>query len=226
MSVIGGTLVTTKGGQPWDRLESPLEGILSYRWKSRCRLLRNRLRRHRAARRRTAPRPLPSLSQNQWSSGAGITSPMIVVVINRNQNELARTLKHEGLRVGEIIAYRAWAVIQPRWFRSGDDRLHSVAMRDSPDKPASGDVRTPGIYSFRDVIRSKQEYGYDPGVDEPLLFIIRKGQNLRRDRRARRGLPLRVWQNCKPRYRTRSLHWFQRRRVDASGGAHIAPHTI
>src|SRR6266487_1940748 len=74
MSVIGGTLVTTKGGQPWDRLESPLEGILSYRWKSRCRLLRNRLRRHRAARRRTAPRPLPSLSQNQWSSGAGITS--------------------------------------------------------------------------------------------------------------------------------------------------------
>src|SRR6266542_7111154 len=98
---------------------------------------------------------------------------MIVVVINRNQNELARTLKHEGLRVGEIIAYRAWAVIQPRWFRSGDDRLHSVAMRDyiwHPDKPASGDVRTHGIYSFRDVIRSKQEYDYDPGVDEPLLF--------------------------------------------------------
>ncbi len=173
MSVIGGTLVTTKGGQPWDRLESPLEGILSYRWKSRCRLLRNRLRRHRAARRRTAPRPLPSLSQNQWSSGAGITSPMIVVVINRNQNELARTLKHEGVRAGEIIAYRAWAAIQPRWFRSGDDRLHSVLMRDyvwHPDEPASGDVRTHGIYSFRDVIRSKEEYGYDSSVSGPLLF--------------------------------------------------------
>ena len=39
-----------------------------------------------------------------------------------------------------------------------------------PDKPASGDVRTYGIYSFRDVIRSKEEYGYDPGVDGPLLF--------------------------------------------------------
>ncbi len=51
--------------------------------------------------------------------------------------------------------------------------LHSVLMRDYvwyPDKPASGDVRTYGIYSFRDVIRSKEEYGYDPGVDGPLLF--------------------------------------------------------
>ena len=37
-------------------------------------------------------------------------------------------------------------------------------------KPASGDVRTYGIYSFRDVIRSKEEYGYDPGVDGPLLL--------------------------------------------------------
>ena len=98
---------------------------------------------------------------------------MIVVVINRNQNELARTLKHEGLRVGEIIAYRAWAVIHPRWFRSGDDRLHSVLMRDyvwHPNEPASGDVRTHGIYSFQDVIRSKEDYGYDSGVSGPLLF--------------------------------------------------------
>ena len=39
-----------------------------------------------------------------------------------------------------------------------------------PDEPATGDVRVHGIYSFRDVIRSKQEYGYDLGVDEPLLF--------------------------------------------------------
>jgi hypothetical protein len=48
-----------------------------------------------------------------------------------------------------------------------------VAMRDyiwHPNKPASGDVRTHGIYSFRDVIRSREEYGYDPGVDELLLF--------------------------------------------------------
>jgi hypothetical protein len=98
---------------------------------------------------------------------------MIVVVINRNQNELVRTLKHEGLRVGEIIAYRAWAVIHPRWFRSGDDRLHSVLMRDyvwHPNEPSSGDVRTHGIYSFQDVIRSKEDYGYDSGVSGPLLF--------------------------------------------------------
>jgi hypothetical protein len=95
---------------------------------------------------------------------------MIVVVINRNQNELARTLKHEGLRVGEIIAYRAWAVIHPRWFRSGDDRLHSVLMRDyvwHPNEPASGDVQTHGIYSFQNVIRSKEDYGYDSGGNEP-----------------------------------------------------------
>jgi len=46
-------------------------------------------------------------------------------------------------------------------------------MRDyvwHPDEPASGDVRTHGIYSFREVIRSREEYGYDPGVDEPFLF--------------------------------------------------------
>jgi hypothetical protein len=95
---------------------------------------------------------------------------MIAVIINRNQNELARTLKHEGFRVGEIIAYRAWRVINEGWFRSGDDRLHSVLMRDYvwyPDKPASGDVRTYGIYSFREVIRSRGEYGY-PGSVGPL----------------------------------------------------------
>jgi len=48
-----------------------------------------------------------------------------------------------------------------------------VAVREyvwHPDEPATGDVRVHGIYSFRDVIRSKQEYGYDLGVDEPLLF--------------------------------------------------------
>jgi hypothetical protein len=39
-----------------------------------------------------------------------------------------------------------------------------------PDRPASGDVRTHGIYSFRHVIRSRDEYGYDPGTIEPFLF--------------------------------------------------------
>ncbi len=89
------------------------------------------------------------------------------------QNELARRLKHEGLRVGEIIAFRAWRVITAYWPRKEDNRLHSVAVREyvwHPDEPATGDVRVHGIYSFRDVIRSKQEYGYDLGVDEPLLF--------------------------------------------------------
>jgi hypothetical protein len=92
--------------------------------------------------------------------------------MNPNNNELSRTLKHEGVRIGEIIAYRAWAVINPGWFRSGDDRLRSVFMRDyvwHPDEPASGDVRTHGIYSFRDVIHSRAEYGY-PGSVGPLLL--------------------------------------------------------
>jgi hypothetical protein len=35
---------------------------------------------------------------------------------NPNQNELAITLRHEGIRVGEIIAYRAWRVIKPGWW--------------------------------------------------------------------------------------------------------------
>jgi len=60
-----------------------------------------------------------------------------------NNNELARNLRHDGIRLGEIIAYRAWRVIVLPWFESNNDRLHSVAMRDYvwyPDKPASGDV--------------------------------------------------------------------------------------
>jgi hypothetical protein len=32
-----------------------------------------------------------------------------------------------------------------------------------PDEPASGDVGTHGIYSFRDVVRSNEEYGYNVG---------------------------------------------------------------
>jgi hypothetical protein len=94
-------------------------------------------------------------------------------MLTSNKNELARTLKHDGIRVGEIIAYRAWRVIRPPWFPTSDDRLHSVAMRDYvwyPDRPACGDVQIHGIYSFRDVIRSRHEYGYDPCADGPLLF--------------------------------------------------------
>jgi hypothetical protein len=85
---------------------------------------------------------------------------------NREQNGLARTLKHEGIRIGEIIAYRAWRVIGPHWWWQGDDRLHSVLMQDyvwHPHEPASGDVQTHGIYSFRSVVRSKEEYCYSVG---------------------------------------------------------------
>ncbi len=93
-----------------------------------------------------------------------------------DDNELAWRLKHEGVRAGEIVAYRTWRVlINPGgWFRrSSDDRLHSVYMRDyvwHPDEPASGDVRTHGIYSFRRVIRSNEDYGYVKLGDGPLLF--------------------------------------------------------
>ena len=88
-------------------------------------------------------------------------------------NQAANKLKHEGIRVGEIIAYRAWRVIEAGWFGKGDDLLHSIIVRDyvwHPDKPASGDIRTQGIYSFRHVMRSKHDYGYSQGVDEPFLF--------------------------------------------------------
>jgi hypothetical protein len=90
-----------------------------------------------------------------------------------NSNELARTLRHEGVRVGEIIAYRAWRVIEANWLRKGDDLLHSVFMQDyvwHPDRPASGDVRTHGIYSFRDLVRCKDDYGYTQGRQGTLLF--------------------------------------------------------
>ena len=89
-----------------------------------------------------------------------------------DDNELAARLRHEGIRAGEIIAYRAWRVIAPGLFRTGDDRLHSVFMRDyvwHPDDPASDDVKTHGIYSFRDAVRSREDYGYNVH-DGPLLF--------------------------------------------------------
>jgi hypothetical protein len=95
----------------------------------------------------------------------------VVGFLSSNGEELAAALTHEGIRAGEIVAYRAWRVIVPRLFRRGDDLLHSVLMRDYvwlPDVPASGDITTHGIYSFRHVIRSIKEYGYD--VHGTLLF--------------------------------------------------------
>ena len=90
-----------------------------------------------------------------------------------NDNQLARTLRHEGIRIGEIIAYRAWRVIEANWFRRADDLLHSVFVRDYvwyPDRPASGNVRTHGIYSFRDAVRCRWDYGYTQGTHGTLLF--------------------------------------------------------
>jgi hypothetical protein len=54
-----------------------------------------------------------------------------------------------------------------------DDRLHSVYIQGYVwplDEPARGDVRTHGIYSFRDVIRCRVDYGYALGTAGPLLF--------------------------------------------------------
>jgi len=98
--------------------------------------------------------------------------PAMNFIADQNHNELAKDLRHEGIRIGEIIAYRAWRVIAPRWWWNGDDRLHSVLMKNyvwQPDAPARGDVRTHGIYSFRDVIRSREEYLFYVGTG-PLLF--------------------------------------------------------
>src|SRR6266498_1023253 len=104
-------------------------------------------------------------SKTRASAAAEPMPNLVFITPHRDQNELANSLKHEGIRVGEIIAYRAWRVIEPSWSRPGDDRLHSVFVRDyvwPPDEPASGDVKTHGIYSFRDVICCKEEYGYSP----------------------------------------------------------------
>ena len=89
-----------------------------------------------------------------------------------NQNALAAELQHEGIRAGEIIAYRAWRVLERTWKRETDDRLHSVHREDyvwHPEQPASGDVRFHGIYSFKQVIRTRDQYGY-PTSDGPFLF--------------------------------------------------------
>ena len=80
---------------------------------------------------------------------------------------------HGGIRAGDIIAYRAWRVFEERnWKRQADYRLHSVHREDyvwHPEQPASGDVRFHGIYSFKQVIRTHDQYGY-PTRDGPFLF--------------------------------------------------------
>jgi hypothetical protein len=100
-------------------------------------------------------------------------SMMFISGAHELQNELARRFRHEGIRVGEITAYRAWRIIEPTLLQKADDRLHSVYVQDYVwplDEPAHGDVRTHGIYSFRDVIRSREDYGYASGMVGPLLF--------------------------------------------------------
>ena len=112
-------------------------------------------------------------SKTRAGTAAEPMSNLTFITPHRDQNELANSLKHEGIRVGEIIAYRAWRVVEPSWSRPGDDRLHSIFVRDyvwPPDEPASGDVKMHGIYSFRDVICSREEYGYSPLGSGPLLF--------------------------------------------------------
>jgi hypothetical protein len=89
-----------------------------------------------------------------------------------DRNELAHDLKHEGVRAGEIIAYRAWRVMVPSWGERPDYRLHSVYKQEyvwDPEQPASGDVRFHGIYSFKRVITCREQYGYSLSGDR-LVF--------------------------------------------------------
>jgi hypothetical protein len=86
----------------------------------------------------------------------------LFLIGNTNREELAATVPHEGIRVGEIIAYRAWRVIEHAWLHKPDHRLHSVFVEEyvwDPDEPAAGDVGTHGIYSLRHVIRCNIDYG-------------------------------------------------------------------
>jgi hypothetical protein len=98
---------------------------------------------------------------------------ILMITTHPNQNELAASIQHEGIRVGEIIAYRAWRAVAPGWLHRRHDRLHSILISHyvwDPDEPASGDIREHGIYSFRNVIKSISEYGYDAGRYGPILF--------------------------------------------------------
>jgi hypothetical protein len=97
---------------------------------------------------------------------------LIFIPPPQNEREVASTIRHEGIRVGEIIAYRAWRILGSTWLRRSDDRLHSVFMQDyiwHPGQRASGDVGKHGVYSFKNVIRSREQYGYT-GTGGQLLF--------------------------------------------------------
>jgi hypothetical protein len=97
----------------------------------------------------------------------------VIIIKSPQQNQAAKGIRHEGVRVGEIVAYRAWRVIPPNWFRKASARLHSIFVYDyawDTDAPAWGDVRSHGIYSFRDQIRSRRDYGYRFVLVGPLLF--------------------------------------------------------
>ncbi len=92
------------------------------------------------------------------------------------ENERAKRIEHSGIRVGEIISYRAWRVPNHSWFKRGHERLCSVYISEfvwDPEKPAAADVRTHGIYSFRKVVRSRDEYGYDIPIGHLLFGRIR-----------------------------------------------------
>ena len=98
---------------------------------------------------------------------------MTSIIIKSDDNPSTKALRHEGVRVGEILAYRAWRVIQSNWVRRRSDLLHSPFVEDyvwEPDAPACGDVRSYGIYSYRDRICSERDYRYRSTVRGPLLF--------------------------------------------------------
>ena len=92
--------------------------------------------------------------------------------MRHDENGRAKAISHSGIRVGEIIGYRAWRVIELGRLRQCEDRLRSVAIWEyvwEPDKPASGDVQVHGVYSFRNVVRSRDDYANVLGCG-PLLF--------------------------------------------------------
>jgi hypothetical protein len=95
------------------------------------------------------------------------------IIIKSDNNASTKALRHEGVRVGEILAYRAWRVVQSNWLRTTRGLLHSAFVEDyvwDPDAPARGDVRSHGIYSYRDRVCSQRDHRYRYTVRGPLLF--------------------------------------------------------
>jgi hypothetical protein len=60
----------------------------------------------------------------------------------RSESKLANDLKHEGIRVGEIIAYRTWRVVESTWMRR-------TWMRRCDNRPKIRSGRTPLSQSLR-----------------------------------------------------------------------------